>query len=89
MKKLFGKLRSSPKSARLAFWVMLWTGFLICVLSAVFDDALWLLIAGAAVVALALLVMVVFWRCPKCDEQLPMKVIFGEKKCPYCGNKLD
>lgn len=35
------------------------------------------------------LALTVFWRCPKCDEQLPMKVIFGVKKCPYCGNKLD
>lgn len=88
MKKLFGKLRSSPKSAQLAFWVMLWTGFLICVLSAVFDDALWLLIAGAAVVALALLVMVVFWRCPKCGKPLPIHGSAGFDFCPYCGEEI-
>ena len=57
-------------------------------LSAVFDDALWLLIVGAAVVALALLVMVVFWRCPKCDETLPLGAM-KTRKCPYCGEKID
>lgn len=35
------------------------------------------------------LAITVFWRCPRCDEQLPAKVIFGEKVCPYCGGKLD
>ena len=54
-------------------------------LSAVFDDALWLLIVGAAVVAL---VMVVFWRCPKCGKPLPIHGSAGFDFCPYCGEEI-
>lgn len=37
----------------------------------------------------AIIVMLtVFWRCPKCDEMLPLGAM-KTRKCPYCGEKID
>lgn len=37
----------------------------------------------------AIIVMLtVFWRCPKCDEMLPMAAV-KTRKCPYCGKEID
>ena len=36
----------------------------------------------------ALLVMVVFWRCPKCGKPLPIHGSAGFDFCPYCGEEI-
>ena len=45
-----------------------------------------LMAAGICCVVVAL---TVFWRCPFCDEFLPLNVATGHKDCPYCGKELD
>ena len=45
-----------------------------------------LMAAGICCVVVAL---TVFWRCPFCDEFLPLNVAAGRKSCPYCGKELD
>ncbi len=68
-----------------AMVVLLIAGFIVYKLGSVIYGII-LMSCGVCSVVLAL---TVFWRCPKCDEQLPMKIIFGKKVCPFCGNELD
>ena len=44
-----------------------------------------LMSAGVCCVVVAL---TVFWRCPFCDEFLPLNVAVGKKSCPYCGKDI-
>ena len=42
---------------------------------------------GAAVIALALIIYIVFWRCPTCRELLPRQTTVPTS-CKNCGARL-
>ena len=46
------------------------------------------MIVGVVIMAVGALLLFQYWRCPHCNEVLPIrepKIQF----CPYCGEKLD
>ena len=73
------------KYCTISMVVLLIAGFIVFKL----DSVVYGIVLMSAGICCDVLAITVFWRCPACDEQLPTKVIFGEKKCPYCGRKLD
>ena len=48
-------------------------------------------VGGIMVMSLGIFIVVVavtvFWRCPKCDNNVPLSA-YATGKCPYCGEKL-
>jgi len=39
-------------------------------------------------ISISFLLLVVFWRCPKCKKFLPAREFFVEY-CPHCGDKIN
>lgn len=45
-------------------------------------------LASCICFALALFVIVVFWRCPVCGERYPIVGLLNIEKCPNCHARL-
>lgn len=89
MKNYFKDLVNHPKrilKLSLAALVVLFAAGLAVLLLGAQVPGIMLMAAGVCCVVVAL---TVFWRCPFCDEFLPLNVATGHKDCPYCGKELD
>lgn len=48
-----------------------------------------LVITGILVALAGLIVYFLFWRCPYCHKNLPIKSMYDIDFCPNCGKKFD
>lgn len=74
------------KLSLVALVVLLLAGLAVLLLGGSQVMGIMLMAAGICCVVVAL---TVFWRCPFCDEFLPLNVATGRKSCPYCRKELD
>lgn len=74
------------KLSLVALVVLFIAGLAVLLLGSSQVMGIMLMAAGICCVVVAL---TVFWRCPFCDEFLPLNVAAGRKSCPYCGKELD
>ena len=57
------------------------------VLLSCFIQTVILLVLGVALIAVSVVVLLRYWRCPHCGTILPLQA--GKiQYCPYCGGKL-
>ena len=74
------------KLSLVALVVLLLAGLAVLLFGGSQVMGIMLMAAGICCVVVALAVS---WRCPFCDEFLPLNVATGHKDCPYCGKELD
>ena len=72
------------KLSVIAMIALLIIGFIILQL----DSEVMGIVLMAAGVCCVVLALTVFWRCPECDEVLPISCV-TKKRCPYCARELD
>ncbi len=85
MKELMKHPKKLLKLSMIAFAVLLVAGLAVMLLGA---QVAGIVLISAGVFVL-LVMATVFWRCPYCDEMLPVSAAFGKKSCPYCGKEID
>lgn len=59
----------------------------LCGGSLFFDEfavQMFLLIAGAAAILAAIVIRIMYWRCPHCKKMLPLGFRMEPERCPKC-----
>lgn len=59
----------------------------LCGGSLFFDELavqMFLLIAGAAAILAAIVIRIMYWRCPHCKKMLPLGFRMEPERCPKC-----
>ena len=77
----------SPMRAKTTVFILLLLFFVVGIFGVTMERVAALVVMAVLFLA-AIIVELVFWRCPDCHMPLPIQGLWGAEFCPYCGKKL-
>ena len=78
--------RWTPKEAQGVIGRLIVPSMLLAML-AIYAQLIWVLIPAGILWVIMLVILFLYWRCPKCGKSLPKMGKIHE--CPKCGAKIE
>ena len=80
-----------PGKARTIYFILLGISLALLLLAIMIRQGIFVAVfgfAGMALFIIDILLMMIFWRCPRCHKILPTSGMLQIEVCPYCGKDI-